>query len=186
MLELSESSKDFARLKNWRDPNKHSQGGAVAAGEFTDILFDVINRRINTAPSTKTVGEVNDLLDRLVRAADKDQRATIFKEIFHDFSAMEQKWIVRVILREMKTGVGHAGLLKWLHPDAEQCFSTCCDLRRTCHALTEPILLKAMGQGVAVGQPFTPMLAQHNHGHGASGQLQVVVVCLLQGQRRVP
>jgi hypothetical protein len=54
---------------------------------------------------------------------------------------------------------------------AEPCFSACCDLRKTCHALTSPVGLAAMGSRLTVGQPFTPMLSRGFNGANGKGQL---------------
>ena len=41
----------------------------------------------------------------------------------------EQKWIVRIILRDLKLGVGHESILKAYHPDAHDLFNATSDLR---------------------------------------------------------
>ena len=53
--------------------------------------------------------------------------------------------------------------------DAEQCFSSTCDLRKTCYALTDLAMLKAFGSTLTVGQPFTPMLAMGYRGAAGTG-----------------
>ncbi len=175
---LPKTHPDAEIIRNWRDPTKGGSGRSksgkapVQFGDFTEILHRVIAARSSTPESTKTIAEVNALLDRLAAAPDLKGRKDVFLYITQHFSAMEQKWLARIILREVRVGIKVEGLLKYFHPDAEQCFSSCCDLRKTCFALTDDGLLKRTAQSVSIGYPFTPMLAAGFRGTGTKGQLQ--------------
>jgi DNA ligase 4 len=134
----------------------------------------VLKSRVNDQWSNKTIGETNDLLDRLVQASDADERDAIFRShIFNNYSALEQKWLMRVIIGDMKLGVKHDGFLKYLGADAAlDYYSSCCDLRKTCFAMTNPGQMQQRTSRLSVGQPFTPMLAKGYQGAGAGGQLE--------------
>ena len=51
----------------------------------------------------------------------------LFREkVFTNFSAIEQKWLVRIVLRDMKLGLRHESVLKWIHEEVRAyslCFS---------------------------------------------------------------
>lgn len=132
----------------------------------------VLNKRADDQWSTKTIGETNDLLDRLSQAGDLRERELIFRNhIFKDYSAMEQKWLMRVIISDMKLGVKCEGLLKYLSGEALDYYNSCCDLRKTCYALTTPDKMRTNSIRLSVGQTFAPMLAKGYQGSGAGGQL---------------
>lgn len=136
-------------------------------------MFSVLKLRADDQWSTKTIGETNDLLDRLAQAVDGQERELIFRNhIFKEYSAIEQKWLMRVIIADMKLGVKLEGLLKYLAEEALDYYNSCCDLRKTCYALTTPNQMRSKSIRLGVGQPFTPMLAKGHQGIGAGGQLE--------------
>jgi hypothetical protein len=119
----------------------------AVVGEFTEILEDILSTRLEKKETKYTVGMVNDLLNRITRS-DGLERQKVFAEIFKEFSAREQKWIARIIIGDvmaawrkdpqlhgnnifqMKMGVKHESFLKYLHENANEYFSHCCDLRK--------------------------------------------------------
>ncbi len=46
-----------------------------------------------------------------------------------DTTVDEQKWIVRIILKDLKAGIGHETILKNYHPDALELFNATSDIR---------------------------------------------------------
>ena len=93
-LSLNKDSDDAKRLLNWKDPTKN-QGVALdklSTGDFGLILEDVLSKRVDTNASTKTVGEVNALLDRLAGAVSMDEKSTILRsEILGNFNHIEDR-----------------------------------------------------------------------------------------------
>jgi hypothetical protein len=108
-LKLSKNSSfDAQRLIHWKDPSKitsniaASDGGessraeqaisadSIRSGDFGSILEDVLSSRVQSAPSTATLGEVNSLLDSLAAAAAAEKVDIIRERILKRFSASEQ------------------------------------------------------------------------------------------------
>ena len=62
------------------------------------------------------------MLDQLAACPDTPARMKLFREkVFTSFSAIEQKWLVRIILRDMKLGLRHESVLKWVHEEVGAC-----------------------------------------------------------------
>jgi hypothetical protein len=104
-------------------------------GEFTDILLDVLSKRVSPQWSHLSLGDVNSLLDRLVASPDNEARKAIFRKEVFVLHPHEQRWIVRIIIRDMKLGikVGYdcwqqGGMVWWCGKGVvlgKQCQKTC-------------------------------------------------------------
>lgn len=46
------------------------------------------------------------------------------------FSSNEQKWFIRLLLKDMHLGVAHKKILNAYHPDASQLYDVCNDLKK--------------------------------------------------------
>lgn len=44
------------------------------------------------------------------------------------FSANEQKWLIRLLLKDMRLGIAHTKILNAYHRDANELFDVCNDL----------------------------------------------------------
>ncbi len=87
--------------------------------------------------SEMTIAQVNEYLDRLATAVDKPARKQVLKQLLHATTALMQKWLVRIILKDMKMGSGEKLFLKFLHPDALSQFNVHSNLRKVCEELTD-------------------------------------------------
>ena len=65
----------------------------------------------------------------MARAYDSDKKKQILAKLIQETTADEQKWIVRIILRDLKLGIGHETILKNYHPDTLDLFNATSDLR---------------------------------------------------------
>ena len=54
-----------------------------------------------------TIRDVNHYLDRLAAADEVDARQAVIGELVKTCSAKEVKWIVRIILKDLKIGLRH-------------------------------------------------------------------------------
>ena len=53
-------------------------------------------------------------------------------------TALEQKWLIRIILRDLKVGLGERAVFNAMHADANEYFNTCSDLLRVSIKLSDP------------------------------------------------
>ena len=146
VLGLAPRSKDAQRLVHWKDP-KHAIDSlgispfsshslpvlpVASVGDLPSILEQILAKRLASAASNKTLGEINDLLDRVSESKDGEERESIFMQVKEEMSPKEQKWFVRILLKDLRIGVKEESLLQFFHPLASDALSLCCDLRRVC------------------------------------------------------
>ena len=110
-----------------------------------------------------SVFQVNDVLDALanVESTSKksDAMADILRPVLGKLTAVEHKWLVRIILKVMKlTGAGDNPLLNAYHPDAKDLYEVSNDLEKVCVSLTDPAD-RSFGISISLFTPFCPMLA---------------------------
>ena len=129
---LDEQSDDAIILRNWDKPNRWPSGntGKVVI-ELPSIIANVMKDRAATKDSGITIGRVNELLDDII-AAKNEQKKLIFEKLVKDFSVLEHKWIVAIILGDMKHSVTHKALLNRFDPNHNSIniYETCGDLQQ--------------------------------------------------------
>ena len=110
------------RLMNWKDPNLQAKHNCTV-GDFPSVLLSVIEPRMSTNPSVKlTIGDVNKWLTDLYTSVDTDVRKDLFRDLIYRAKPLEVKWIIKIILKDMKIGVGIESILRHLHPNAVQLY----------------------------------------------------------------
>ncbi|EJT47704.1 hypothetical protein A1Q1_03481 [Trichosporon asahii var. asahii CBS 2479] len=130
VLGLDKHGDAAKRLKNWKTPVDGQVGSSSvpiadtkenASGDFARVAYHEIKSRSTVEQGSLTIGDVNDLLDKLagpnVKTADV---VAILRTVNEKATAAEQEWIIRIILK--------AGTL----------FNVCSDLKRVCWTLYEP------------------------------------------------
>ena len=116
-LQLGQTSKDALLLKNFRAPKSNPDD----AGDFAAVLFTVMKDR-GYSSTDLTCSKVSATLDSIVKRSEgKEGRKEVeklLKEMFLKMAPVEQKWFVRLILKDLKIGLGPSAILSAFHPDA--------------------------------------------------------------------
>lgn len=122
MLALPELQKQ--RLLRWKDPALQ-EGYKCAAGDFASVLYSVVESRVTVAPgaSRLTIGDVNICLDRIHNAGDTADKRAQMLDLVRRASATEQKWLAKLILKDLKIGFSHESVLKRFHPHAMELYN---------------------------------------------------------------
>ncbi|GAA6002791.1 hypothetical protein JCM10207_007683 [Rhodosporidiobolus poonsookiae] len=165
-LDLPTKNDSSLKLMNWKTPTKDDPG----AGEFASVAYEVIKTRstvISSRPEV-TIEFINDVLNQLsMRNAGaapgtkpQTEHARILKVCVQKLTATEMKWLIRIILRDLKIGVGEKTIFNQLHPDAMDVFNTCSDIKRVCWRLHNPNeRIVHEDWTVTPGNFFRPMLS---------------------------
>lgn len=124
-------------------------------------MFDALkNRLVGDRPKnckSMTLREINEMLDELNQSPDKRE---VLRRMVFGCSAEEQKWLIRVILKNTRLGMGDAMVLKCVHPDAQELYNMTSNLRRVCQVLRNPsVRLQGSQCTLSLFEPFVPMLA---------------------------
>lgn len=172
-LQLNKSSADASRLKFWKNPTKlNATVSRVGSGDFCSILEDVLRSRICMDHSSHTIASVNLILDDLARTVGQKEKVDLIRNrILNSFSAVEQKWLMRIVFQDMKIGLKYEQVLNYLAPNALQRYNECSDLRKVCSEIASGSLGTAQATdengaeyltttGISVFTCFHPMLAK--------------------------
>ena len=128
LLKLGKNSKDALRLTNYKAPNSSNP---TSANDFASVLYEVLKNRAYQNRDL-SVHDVNQELDKIVVLnAQKRGVNEILLDMFQKMNATLVKWLVRLILKDMKFGgLGHNAILKAFHEDAAEMFDTNANLRK--------------------------------------------------------
>ncbi|KAM5553689.1 hypothetical protein ABKV19_025768 [Rosa sericea] len=182
-LGMSRDSDDALRLINWR------KGGAKTganAGNFALVAAEVLQRRQGLSSGGLTIKELNDLLDRLASGENRAEKTSILSTLVQKTNAQEMKWIVMIILKDLKLGISEKSIFHEFHPDAEDLFNVTCDLKLVCEKLRDRSQ-RHKRQDIEVGKAVRPQLAMRvGDATGAWKKFhgkEVVVECKFDGDR---
>lgn len=138
----------------YKNPNKQFEG--CPAGGFVEVLEFILSKRIG-ASKNLSVEEVNILLDKLANAIDKAEKKKVLRELLCSMSSMEQKWLVKIILKDMKLGT-HDKILGLYHEKALEIYFHTNNLREVFIKLRDKST-DLSSHLYTLGQPIRPMLA---------------------------
>ncbi|KAF2935732.1 putative DNA ligase 4 [Oryza sativa Japonica Group] len=180
-LGIAKDSPDAVRLTNWR-----RGGGFRNAGNFALVAAEVLQRRQGMTSGGLTIKEVNDALDRLAATENRSEKASILSSLIKKTNALEMKWLLMIILKDLKLGISEKSVFHEFHPDAEDLFNVTCDLRLVCEKLNDRSQ-RHKRQDIEVGKAVRPQLSMRvNNASSAWKKLhgkQVVAECKFDGDR---
>ncbi|XP_077170434.1 DNA ligase 4 [Paroedura picta] len=156
LLNLPKGGKDALKLLNYRTP----VGSRGDAGDFATIAYFVLKPRC-IKQGQLTVQQVNVLLDS-VSTNNASKRKDLVKksllQLITQSSALEQKWLIRMIVKDLKLGASQQTLFSIFHPDAAELFSVTTDLEKVCRQLHDPSV-SLSDVSISLFSAFKPMLA---------------------------
>ncbi|CAA0821456.1 DNA ligase 4 [Striga hermonthica] len=182
-LGMSRDSPDSQRLLNWR---KGGPKSGTFAGNFSLVAAEVLQRRQAMTSGNLTIKELNDLLDRLASSENRPEKISILSDLIRKTNAQEMKWIIMIILKDLKLGISEKSIFHEFHPDAEDLFNVTCDLKLVCEKLRDRSQ-RHKRQDIEVGKPVRPQLALRVSNAAAAWKKlhgkEVVVECKFDGDR---
>eukprot|EP00731_Ephydatia_muelleri_P008261 Em0004g599a len=114
VLNISKESTDAQKLLHYRAP----QIAKEEAGDLADVVL---------------ISRFGEYLDDLANGNTSKDRAGMKKALqllLRNTSALEQKWLIRIILKGLKTGLSENSVFSVFHPDAVDLFSVCSNLEK--------------------------------------------------------
>ncbi|XP_021570421.1 DNA ligase 4 isoform X2 [Carlito syrichta] len=156
LLNLPKEGKDALKLLNYRTPT----GARGDAGDFAIIAYFVLKPRCLQKGSL-TIQQVNDLLDSVASsnsAKRKDQVKKSLLQLITQSSALEQKWLIRMIVKDLKLGVSQQTIFSVFHSDATELHNVTTDLEKVCRQLHDPSV-GLSDISITLFSAFKPMLA---------------------------
>ncbi|KAI0476627.1 ATP dependent DNA ligase domain-containing protein [Xylaria cf. heliscus] len=158
LMRLDRHSDDAQSMLKWKRPDQSS-----AAGDFVDRCYNVLSKRpTRIDPGDMRVADVNEMLDKLAAVPGEKAQLPIIETFYQRMNAEELKWLIRIILKQMRIGATERTILELWHPDAQHLFNVSSSLRRVCWELYDTnIRLTGTQTGVALMQCFQPQLAAY-------------------------
>uniref|UniRef100_U3BRS6 DNA ligase n=1 Tax=Callithrix jacchus TaxID=9483 RepID=U3BRS6_CALJA len=156
LLNLPRDGKDALKLLNYRTPT----GTHGDAGDFAMIAYFVLKPRCLQKGSL-TIQQVNDLLDSVASnnsAKRKDLVKKSLLQLITQSSALEQKWLIRMIIKDLKLGVSQQTIFSVFHNDAAELHNVTTDLEKVCRQLHDPSV-GLSDISITLFSAFKPMLA---------------------------
>ncbi|XP_077370494.1 DNA ligase 4 [Festucalex cinctus] len=156
VLCLPKNGPEANKLLNYRTPTT-SQG---ESGDFASMAYFVLKKRC-TSQGKLSIKEVNDFLDSVAINNASKKKDLVRKSLLHlitQSSALEQKWLIRMILKDMKLGVSKETVLQVFHPDAAELYNVNTDLNKVCQQLHDPSV-SLSDVSIGLFSAFKPMLA---------------------------
>lgn len=183
-LAVSRDSEDAKKLINWKKGGTKIAGNL--AGNFSLVAAEVLQRRQSSVSGDLTVRELNELLDRLANADNRNAKTDVLGELIRKTNWQEMKWIIMIILKDLKLGMTEKTVFKEFHPDAEDLFNVTCDLRLVCEKLSDR-KVRHKRQDIEVGKAVKPQSALRSSSCGAAFKKlhgkEIVVECKFDGER---
>ncbi|XP_022104577.1 DNA ligase 4-like [Acanthaster planci] len=154
ILGLAKESTDAKKLLNYRAPTAKQE-----AGDFASVAYFVLRNRCPEKGSL-SIQDVNTCLDGIAASNAAKKKDVVKKNLMHllrNTSALEQKWLVRMIMKDMKSGLSQVSIFHAFHPDAEDFFNVTNNLSKLCADLRDPSV-RMNEVGISVFSAFSPML----------------------------
>ncbi|KAJ8521547.1 hypothetical protein ONZ45_g1752 [Pleurotus djamor] len=163
LIPLGPRDPDSIRLLNWKRPSERN----ASSGDFPTVLYDVVSKRSSVIQGSLTIEELNQLLDELAAHSGKqDIQSKILQRVYNRSTPEEQRWIVRIILKgkssyDMNISVKETTVFSVFHPDAQDLYNTCSDLKKVVWELWDPERrLDDEDKEVQLFRAFAPMLCK--------------------------
>ncbi|XP_032528807.2 DNA ligase 4 [Danaus plexippus] len=156
VLSLNKESTDAKQLIHFSSSNN-----SVLDSDFPGVAFYVIKKRVGQNNSVLTVREINEILNSVatVDNVHKTPLDDIFSYALKKLTAIEFKWLLRIILKDLKLSMSSDRILGIFHPDAPEVFKNCSSILKVCEELedgdTRPSEL-----GVNLFYAVRPMLSE--------------------------
>ncbi|RXW22137.1 hypothetical protein EST38_g3713 [Candolleomyces aberdarensis] len=178
LIPLGMRDPDSIRLLNWKRPTERDK----SSGDFPQILCEVVSKRSSVIEGNLTIDDLNEVLDDLAKNMGKqDVQSKILRRVYNNSTADEQRWIIRIILKgrpfilfpgwvvtkipstfeDMNISVKETTVFAVFHPDAQDLYNTCSDLKKIVWELWDPSFrLNAEDKQVQLFHAFAPMLCK--------------------------
>uniref|UniRef100_A0A8D8QBL3 DNA ligase 4 n=2 Tax=Cacopsylla melanoneura TaxID=428564 RepID=A0A8D8QBL3_9HEMI len=158
ILCLNRGTKDYIKLTQYKAPksNLGSEGG-----DFSEVAYSVLKTRCGKGGEL-SVADVNKHLDNIAaKHINHDQRGveSELQLLMSKMSALEQRWLIRMLLKDLHVGLGGAHVLNLFHQDARDLYDVCHNLQRVCSVLHNPSS-QLHEIEVVLFEPFRPMLSR--------------------------
>ena len=153
ILSLPEQERNM--LKHWKNPNYIPSGYPV--GDFVNLIYNILQNR-TTNKSTIKINQLNIYLNEISTTKNKENKIITLTKIIKECSAQEQKWIISIILKDLKIGLSYDGFFKVYNKRTIDIYNSTSSLIEVCNYLSNPKDEKYLKSFYRIFSPIKPML----------------------------
>ena len=153
ILSLPEQERNM--LKHWKNPNYIPSGYPV--GDFVNLIYNILQNR-TTNKSTIKINQINIYLNEISSTKNKENKIITLTKIIKECSAQEQKWIISIILKDLKIGLSYDGFFKVYNKRTIDIYNSTSSLIEVCNYLSNPKDEKYLKSFYRIFSPIKPML----------------------------
>lgn len=129
------------------------------ATDFGDVVYSVMRKYLSNVKTTLTIEELNKYLDDLTKKGTDWEIEEILFKIFKKCSSENIRWIIRIILKDLKLGISANSILNCYHKDAKSFYDSNNNLKKVCEVLSdENVHLHELE--IEIFEAFRPMLSK--------------------------
>ena len=143
-------------INHWKNPNFFKDPQAPV-GDFVELIKYILTKRVMSEPKI-TINTLNEYLTSLSRTRDKGIRHSLMTKIIRDCTPDEQKWIISIILKDLKIGLNYESFFKYFDPRAVDIYNSTSSLISVCEYLSNPKNEKYSQTFYQIFSPIKPML----------------------------
>ncbi|XP_072379503.1 DNA ligase 4 [Diabrotica undecimpunctata] len=132
---------------------------AGQATDFGDVVYSVIRKYLSNCKTYLTIQELNEGLDKLTTRKNEQEAENILMNLFKMCSPEHIRWIIRIILKDLKLGVGPNTILNCYHKDGAAFYASNSSLRKVCEILKDEHV-KLHELEIEIFEAFRPMLSK--------------------------
>ena len=133
-----------------------------------------------------SIPALNSLLDCLTISTTREAKGSVLRELISKTTAGEMKWVLHIILKDLRIGLGENSILDEIHPDAGDMMASCVDLKNVCLHLHSRSV-RYLHQDLVVGKPVKCQHSKQMNSIDATWESmkgkQIIVECNFNGDR---
>nr|CAH7769432.1 unnamed protein product [Callosobruchus chinensis] len=144
-----------------QDRNVLSKSHLMAgqATDFGDVVYSVIRKYLRSYKNQVTVDDVNMFLDDISKRQNEQDAEQVMMQMFQKMPAENIRWIIGIILKDLKLGISSNTILNCYHRDGAAYYATNNSLKKVCEVLAdENVRLNELE--IEIFEPFRPMLSK--------------------------
>ncbi|XP_030766631.1 DNA ligase 4 [Sitophilus oryzae] len=133
------------------------------ASDFGDVVYSVIRKYLANKKTVLTIDELNLSLDSIANRNNESEAEDVLIKLFKKCACEDSRWIIRIILKDLKLGISETRILNCYHHDAAQFYSSNHSLEKVTHVLYDKNI-NICELDIAIFEAFRPMLSKRvNH-----------------------
>jgi DNA ligase-4 len=133
--------------------------GTSSGVDFGDVVYSVLKKYVINKDAGLTIQNINTYLDQIAHRKTDNGLDDLVLNIFRKLSPRNIKWLIQIILKDLKLGISDNHVLNCYHDDGADFYATNSNLKRMCEVLRNP-QVKMHELEINIFEPFRPMLSK--------------------------